>query len=402
MHRVLFQEIQVFDGVRMLGRTNVLVEHDRIAAVGDRLSAPPDAPVVHGAGRTLLPGLIDAHVHVTPGALSSGLRFGVTTQLDMFADPAVLAAARIEAGRTESSDLRSAGVGATAPGGHPAQLVRLGLFGEFPTVARAEQADAFVADRMAEGSDYLKVFASSVPGESHLPTLDTEVVAALVAAAHRHGLLAVAHATDVRAALSAVRVGVDGLTHLPFDRPLDDEFVSTVVDHGVFVTPTLTMLESFCQEPGGADLADDPLVAARLDEAARERLRQVMSPPPMTPGYTVGNAACAVPALVAVGVDVLAGTDAGAPGTAHGASLHLELELLVRAGMSPVQALRSATSVPAGRLGLADRGRVAPGLRADLLVVRGDPAADITRTRDLVTVCRQGHLVPAVSTGWPG
>jgi imidazolonepropionase-like amidohydrolase len=274
----------------------------------------------------------------------------------------------------------------------------LGLFGEFPMVARAEQADAFVADRVAEGSDYLKVFASSVPGEPHLPTLDPDVVAALVAAAHRHGLLAVVHAMDVRAALSAVRAGADGLTHLPFDRPLDDDFVSTVVDHGVFVTPTLTMLESFCQESGGAALADDPLVAAQLDEVARERLRQVMSPPPVAPQYSVSNATGAVPALVAAGVDVLAGTDAGAPGTAHGASLHRELELLVRAGMSPVQALRSATSAPAGRLGLADRGRVAPGLRADLLVVRGDPATDITHTRDVVTVCRQGHLTPRVST----
>ena len=106
-----------------------------------------------------------------------------------------------------------------------------------------------------------------------------------------------------------------------------------------------------------------------------------------------GNAASAVPALLAAGVDVLVGTDAGAPGTAHGASVHRELELLVRAGMSPWQALTAATSAPARRFGLADHGRIAPGMRADLLVVRGDPGAAITSSRDIVAVYRAGHQV---------
>jgi imidazolonepropionase-like amidohydrolase len=392
MHGLLFHGLQVFDGATTLGRTSVLVEGDRITGVGDELDVPSKVTVVPGAGHTLLPGLIDAHVHVTGGALARGLRFGVTTQLDMFADPAVLAAARTEATRTDVSDLRSAGIGATAPGGHPTELVHMGLFGEFPTVASAPAADAFVAARAAEGIDYLKVFASSVPGETRLPTLDSTVVAALIAAAHRRDLLAVVHATDVPAALAAIRAGADGLVHLPFDRPLDDEFVSTVAVHDVFVVPTLTMLESFCQEPGGRALARDPLVAARLDATSRDSLRQVMSPPPGT-GYAVRNAAAAISALLSAGVDVLAGTDAGAPGTAHGASLHRELELLVLAGLPAERALAAATSIPARRFGLADRGWIEPGARADLIVVRGDPTAVITSSRDIVAVCREGRLL---------
>jgi len=195
--------------------------------------------------------------------------------------------------------------------------------------------------------------------------------------------------------VTAAQAGADGLAHLPFDRQLTGGFVAEMARHGTFVIPTLTMLESFCQHRGGADLACDPRVATRLDAAAREGLCQVMSPPAAA-GYAVDNALAGVPALLAAGVDVLAGTDAGAPGTTHGASLHRELELLVAAGMRPEQALAAATSVPARRMGMADRGRIARGLRADLLVVRGDPVTDITSTRDIVMVCWEGRPAPRV------
>jgi hypothetical protein len=94
--------------------------------------------------------------------------------------------------------------------------------------------------------------------------------------------------------------------------------------------------------------------------------------------------------LQALHVPILAGTDAPNPGTTHGASLHGELELLVGSGLSPVEALTAATSVPARVFHLKDRGRIAKGLRADLLLVRGDPTTDITATRDIVSVWKRG------------
>ena len=97
--------------------------------------------------------------------------------------------------------------------------------------------------------------------------------------------------------------------------------------------------------------------------------------------------------LHAAGVELMAGSDAPNPGTAHGASLHHELELLVRAGLTPTEALRAATTTPARRFGLSDRGRIAPGRRADLLLVRGDPTADITATRQIERVWKNGAPV---------
>ena len=90
---------------------------------------------------------------------------------------------------------------------------------------------------------------------------------------------------------------------------------------------------------------------------------------------------------------ILAGTDAPNPGTAHGASIHRELELLVRAGLSPLEALRAATSVPARAFALHDRGRIAPGLRADLVLVDGDPTRDILATRNIVAIWKLGRIV---------
>src|SRR5690554_5170697 len=116
-----------------------------------------------------------------------------------------------------------------------------------------------------------------------------------------------------------------------------------------------------------------------------------ISGPPRT--QPLDNALASVAALHAAGVDILAGTDAGNPGTAHGASMHGELALLVRAGLSPAAALAAATSMPARRFGLDDRGRIAPGLRADLLLVEGDPTADIEATRAIVGIWKNGHAV---------
>src|SRR4029077_17342079 len=102
------------------------------------------------------------------------------------------------------------------------------------------------------------------------------------------------------------------------------------------------------------------------------------------------NALAAAKQLHDAGVPILAGTDAPAPGSWNGVSLHGELELLVRAGLSPLDALAAATSMPASVFHLSDRGRIAPGLRADLLLVRGDHTEDIKASRDIVTVWKVG------------
>jgi imidazolonepropionase-like amidohydrolase len=125
-----------------------------------------------------------------------------------------------------------------------------------------------------------------------------------------------------------------------------------------------------------------------LTHANISRLKETF--PSASRGLSCDGAAKAIKELKAAGVPILAGTDAPNPGTAYGVSLHEELLLLVGAGLTPMEALVAATSAPALAFHVPDRGRIARGLRADLVLVNGNPAEDILATRDIVAVYKAG------------
>lgn len=383
------RDARVFDGERVLERATVVLADGRIRDVGPNVAVPVGAELVDGGGRTLLPGLIDAHTHVFGDALERALAFGVTTELDMFTDPQLAARLRHEqregraAGR---ADLFSAGVLVTAPGGHGTEY---GL--RIPTLARAEDAAAFVEARVAEGSDYIKAVLDG-GGAYGLdwPTLDRPTLEAVGAAAHARGRLLVVHVGSARGAQAALEAGADGLVHLFADAEPASGFVETARRSGAFVVPTLSVIESLAGAGGGEAFAKDVRLSPLLSASEAERLASGFPLPQRKPSLDTGIARRTVQALARAGVPVLAGTDAPNPGTAHGASLHRELELLVAAGLLPAQALASATAVPARVFKLADRGRIAPGLRANLVLVEGDPTREITATRAIVAVWKDG------------
>lgn len=386
------RDVRVFDGERVLPRTNVVVRDGRIVAVGADVAIPAGVQAIDGSGRTLLPGLIDAHVHSWGDARRDALRFGVTTELDMMGDvtrSAALRAERTAMDATDQADLWTAGAAVTAPGGHGTQY---GM--AVPTLAADGDAAAFVAARIAEGSDYVKLIVEDMHvygGAARLPTLAPAQVAAAIDAAHAGERLAVVHASAQDDARRALDAGADGLVHVFQDAPADAALVALAKSRDAFVVPTLSVVAMIAGEDGSAQLADDPRLSPWLTPAQRESLRGSFGGPGQP--RLMANALASVAALHAAGVTLLAGTDAGNPGTTHGAGLHGELALLVRAGLTPVQALAAATSAPATQFALDDRGRIAPGLRADLLLVDGDPTTDITATRAIAGVWKNGHAV---------
>lgn len=389
---ILFRDARVFDGARVIERTSVLVRDGRIAGIGASIAPPADAEVVDAAGKTLLPGLIDAHTHAFGEALREALVFGVTTELDMFTDAQLARALRAEqaAGNVPGrADLLSAGTLVTAPGGHGTEY---GL--RIPTLAVPESAQAFIDARIAEGSDYIKlVYDDGRAYGMDIPTLDARTLRAAIEAAHRRGKLAVVHIGRLEDARTALEAGVDGLVHLFVDRAPDDGFAELAARRGAFVIPTLSVLGALARTNAGAALAEDARLAPYLTPMAAGGLRQSFPLRPNAPKLEYAHARETVRRLRAAGVPILAGTDAPNPGTAHGASMHGELELLVDAGLSPTEALAAATSVPAKAFRLEDRGRIATGLRADLVLVNGDPTRDITATRSIAGVWKGGVRV---------
>src|SRR5215469_7014899 len=385
---VAFRNVRVFDGSTMMRRGNVLIQGDRIVALGPDLSLPDGADVIEGTGLTLLPGLIDSHTHSYGDALKTAIVFGVTTELDMFTDYHMAAAIRkqqSEGKAQTTADLFSAGTLVTAPRGHGTEY---GI--PIPTISAPEEAQAFVDARIAEGSDYIKIIYDD--GKTYgmsIPTISKETMAAVVRAAHKRGKLAVAHIGSLQGARDAIDAGADGLAHLFVDRAPDPDFGKFLAARHAFVIGTMTVLQAVCQIPGGQLLTTDSALAPYISPLDESNLKKVF---PSRQGAQANYAAAeeTIRQLKAAGVPILAGTDAPNPGTSHGASLHLEMELLQHAGLTPAEALASATSIPASQFRLADRGRIAPGLRADLLLVKGDPTADIKATRSIVGVWKQG------------
>ena len=388
---LLFHHVRVFDGTRSLGERDVLVSGGTIVSIAQNITAPAGTTVVEGNGATLLPGLIDSHTHAYGDALQQALAFGVTTELDMFTDPRFAASMRAEQVKgnvATRADLYSAGFLATVPKGHGTEY---GF--PVPTITSPDSAQAWVDARIAEGSDYIKIIIDD--GSAYgmtLPTLQPDVFAALVKAAHARHKLAVAHIGTLAEARMAIGVGVDGLEHLFIDRAPDPDFGRFVAAHHAFVTPTLTVLKSIADSSGVAALAGDPRLSPYLSSMSRGTIASGF---PMRKDAIsrYANPVAAVRELLAANVPMVAGTDAPNPGTAHGIAMHRELELLVQAGLTPTQALAAATSVPARIFSLNDRGVIATGKRADLLLVTGDPTTDITATRDIRGIWKGGVAV---------
>lgn len=393
---LLIRNVRLFDGTRVHSKADVLVEDGRVARIGRGLKAR-GGTVVDGAGKTLLPGLIDTHVHAFPGAAEDALRFGVTAEMEMFSmapREGLHAAkkAREALGPTAKADMWSSGIGVTTPEGHPAKSAPPGMI---PTLTNEGDAAAFVAERAAGGSDYIKIFydegRSAETAQPRFKTFTPEQLGRIVAATHANGLKAMVHTGTLEDSRFAIGKGADAIVHIFTDKVADEAFVKLAKAKGAFVIPTFATIAGHVATGEGAALAAQPELEPFLSPSQKETLRAV----PKKPGKRteLETAVESVRRLHKGGVAVVAGTDAPNAGTAHGAAMPIELSYLVRAGMSPVEALRAATSLPARIMGMKDRGRIVAGARADLLLVDGDPTRRIGDLAKIAAVWKNGHAV---------
>lgn len=380
------RDVRLFDGRRVAEHRSVLVMNGRISKISGPKLNVAGAEVIDGRGRTLLPGLIDAHVHVgNEEALRQALVFGVTTVLDMFTTQERLKMMkRVEAeDPPDLADVRTAGIGAAAPHGHPTQMGGP----PFPTISSPQEAQAFVDQRIAEGSDFIKLIYDDLSAMGPpVPMLGLPTISALVVAAHRRHKVVVIHVMAEQRAREAIAAHVDGLAHMFVGKSASPDFGRFAAQHHVFVIPTLVTLYSACGIGDGKALLADPHLAPYVRPNFARGLSMAW---PANPDACRGTDE-GMHQLITEHVPILAGTDAAIPGTTYGASLHGELELLVKEGMTPVEALAAATSVPAHYFHLDDRGRIRAGARADLLLVEGDPTRDILATRNIVAVWKRG------------
>ena len=349
--------VRIFDGDKLLPLSTLTFSGALITSIAPSSSSVDESAtsnVIDCDSGILLPGFIDAHIHLNGiPCLHTLLASGVTTALDMGHYP--LSDLNPLRSLPGLPSIRSTGTAAASPNGSHRKLIPAEVL-----VSSADQAAQFVADRVAEGSDYIKII-SDVPG------LDQATLNALVEASHAHGKLAIAHAAKNIPYAMAQEANVDIVTHVPLDTALSTAAVASMKSHHRIAVPTLTMMEAIVQ---------------KLPRA----------------GFNYEPARASVMALYRAGVPIVAGTDAntseGSPAQVpHGESLHRELQLLVEAGLTNLDALRAATVLPAKFMGLEDRGAIEVGKRADLVLIEENPLEKIEATKSIIGVWCGG--VPA-------
>ncbi|WP_440073267.1 amidohydrolase family protein [Streptosporangium sp. OZ121] len=384
----LIDNVRLFDGVSVTASMDVLTNGTTILDVASSISAPPGATVINGSGKTLLPGLIDSHAHpLTVNMLSESLLFGVTSVMGQHEPLAVTQFQQCAGPSPDRAYLFPAIAAATAAGGH-AEPGR-------PTISHPSEADDFVADRIAEGAHHIKIIREDLSlwgAPAPVPQIGLGVVHAVAKAAHDNGKVAVVHSTKRSDAELAVALGADGLAHAPVDEVAGVALRQLMLYKEAFLIPTLAVEQTADGFTYGDEPLDDPLMEPWLTPGATAIL-EADNPPGFTDAWEYATPKESVGYLHEAGVPILAGSDAPVPKTAMGATLLRDLQLLVDAGLTPLEAMRSATSVPATHWQLGDRGSIADGKLADMVLVNGDPTTDIDDIRDIDQIWRMGTKI---------
>jgi imidazolonepropionase-like amidohydrolase len=378
----------LFDGVGEGPRPNdlLVICHDRIARVGGQESVPPGATLIDAEGLSILPGFIDLHVHygalareavglareqlqedylrLRPGVRRALLRAGVTTIRSVGDIKATIFAlkGRIASGQLVGPRVFCTGPVFTAPGGHPAGTLYKGdawlITHGACEVTCPEQAWGTVRTLAAEGVDGIKaVYAGGT-----LPKLSYAVLRAIVEAAHAYALWAAVHTSSIDEVQEAVWAGADTIEHgVTSGACLDAHSVAVLRSRDVTYVPTLAVAQ------------------ALWSTTQQERVATLLA-----------NTSTAHAGGVRIGL----GTDTQGGNMQFGASVHEELALLVRAGLTPSAALAAATRNAATALRMEHQlGTVEPGKLADLVLVEGEPWHRVSDAQNVRLVIQNGRVV---------
>lgn len=411
----------------------IIVRGERIEAVGPAaaISVPDEARVIDANGKWVIPGLIDAHVHFfLSGNYYSRPDIADFTATVPYAQE--VARNRVRLPHTFRTWLNSGVTGVVDVGGpmwvfevrelarRTVDAPRVAVAGPLiSTVARPsldvgdppivqvhtpEQARELAQRELELGPDFLKMWFVYTRGED---MAGQEAVAkATGEAAHAGGARFAVHATELATAKAALRAGADLLVHSVMDRVVDEEFLALAKQRNVLYCPTLFVMEGYRLalsnqwRPSEEEerLADPEVLQSMTDlsglpsESLPAGVRRMMrerdgidsSPVAFTNLRKAWDA----------GITVVMGTDAGNIGTLHGPSVFREMQMMVEAGLTPLEVLQSATYNGALALGMGDEvGSIAPGRLADLIVLDADPLADIGNSSRIYLVMKGGAVV---------
>jgi len=412
----------LFEGARLIAdprrpaieNSAFLVDGGRIVKVGKKgsLKLPVGTTRVDLTGKTVMPALIDSHIHI---GYQNGLSYsvesytrenlidhlnryaycGVAAVLSLGTDPGDMPLQirdEQRAGRLGGPLFLLAGRGLAAPNAGPNNpALKPSAYG----VTTEEEARSAVREQIANQVDFIKVWVDDRNGT--VQKLSPALYRAAIDEAHKHGTLVIAHVYYLDDAKDLVRAGIDGFAHLVRDKEMDDEVITLIKQHRVFVMPNLALAQNATYAEPPAWLNDD-LYRAVTPAAVIARLRASYaqrSPEAVARARAIyTNMQHSLEKLNAAGARIGFGADSGAaPDHFHGYNDHRELQLMVEAGMTRAQALTAATVTSAEFLRLTDRGTITSGKSADFLVLDANPLDNIANTEKISKVYLRGQEV---------
>jgi imidazolonepropionase-like amidohydrolase len=393
--------LQAWVGARIIDGTGkpaienatLLIRNGRIDSVGRRVKVPAGAERIDARGKTLIPGLICAHGHVSdPAQFGVYLRDGITTIFSL--------------GGAQEFALREQSVKAS-PGTAP-RLYVAGMIQDSTAIPGAvavktsEEARKSVDELIEHKPDIVKVRVDDFLGAR--PKMSPDVYQAVIREAHKNGFRTAAHIVLLEDAKGVLRAGVDYVAHSVRDREVDAEFIALMKQHHAFYSPTLTrelavftyaQTPSFFSDPFFLKEADRAEMAKMQDPKRQESVRNDASASWYKQHMPVAMRNLKI--LSDAEVPIAMGTDSGGgPGRFQGYFEHLELEYETKAGLTPMQALVSATSGAAKAIHISQQvGTLEKGKWADFLVLSANPLEDIRNTRSIDSVWIGGVRVPS-------
>ena len=416
-------EITVIEGATVIDGVSatpiedavIVIAGDTIQSIGSRGSVepPPGARTIDAAGKTIMPGMFNLHGHV---AMSEGfdrrmdnytrervqrdansyLYYGVTHSVSLGLDHEPMPGFQADqrAGLAGGARLYSAGRGFAAKDGWQPAGVE-----EINRPETPEEARAMVRKELEKRPDVLKIWVDDRLGE--LPKITPDLYGAIIDEAHLNNVKVLAHMFYLEDAKELMRRGVDALAHSVRDQEVDEEYLTLAKETGVTQVATLVGHYGNLTFPQDTSYLDDPGAPLMIPADALETLRseEYQNNLAADPGRERArgfyeNALKNAAAVAAAGIPIAVGTDSSGASRIQGLWEHREMEHLVRAGLTPMQAIQAATVNGAKLLGVEDRyGSLEPGKVADLIVLDANPLSDITNSRKIDAVWMDGKPV---------